>query len=103
MLREEVYRRLSDIVGRVCGICVRHIGNRHDQRCVEARSMLVQVLVQYGVSEQDIASMIGVTRQCVNKLKNEFDGRMKSFMFRSEWKEVQREISEEATNDLLKQ
>ena len=63
------------------------------QSCVEARAMLVRALLDVGFRETDVAVYTGLTRQCVNKLKNTFDARMRDWGFRRTWKEVSNNIA----------
>jgi hypothetical protein len=86
---ETVCRIVSESceVDRVAMLCCR------TQICVEARSMLVRSLLDVGFKEGDVATYSGLTRQCVNKLKNTFDLRMRDWGFRQMWKDVSNKMS----------
>lgn len=58
------------------------------QECVDARTMVVQILVEHGLSEKDIADLLSMTRQGVNKLKNSFSQRMRNWYFRNVWESL---------------
>ena len=44
--------------------------SRNIEQCVEARSVIVTLLWQYGMTDRQIASEYQITRQGVNKLRN---------------------------------
>lgn len=42
---------------------------------VDARALACQLLAEEGLTDSEIARLFSVSRQCVNKLKNNFKGR----------------------------
>ena len=49
----------------------------NQEEYVDARSLACQLFAEEGLTDSEIARIFGVTRQCVNKLKNNFKARCK--------------------------
>ena len=56
------------MVNEITGIT--DVFGTNKEESVDARAILIYALSSKGVSDQEIASLTGLTRQCVNKLKN---------------------------------
>ena len=56
------------MVNEVTGVT--DVFGSNKEESVDARAVLIYALSSKGVSDQEIASLTGLTRQCVNKLKN---------------------------------
>lgn len=78
-------------------IGITDIFNTNKEECVDARTILVCVLSTKGISDQEIAILTGLTRQCVNKLKNSCKYRKSKWSFSSYLQQISNEL---ATKDL---
>ena len=67
---EDIYRRAVEAVLLVGGMSEEQLFVCRSDRCVTARVVLVDVLVQIGFSESDIVGLSGMSQQRVNSLKN---------------------------------
>jgi hypothetical protein len=67
------------------------------EESVDARTILVCVLSSKGISDQEIAQLTGLSRQCVNKLKNSCKYRKAKWSFSSNLQQISNEL---ATNHL---
>lgn len=67
------------------------------EESVDARTILVCVLSSKGISDQEIAQLTGLSRQCVNKLKNSCKYRRQRWSFSSNLQQISNEL---ATNHL---
>ena len=56
------------MVNEITGIT--DVFGTNKEESVDARAILIYTLSSKGISDQEIASLTGLTRQCVNKLKN---------------------------------
>lgn len=92
MLKKEIFKRLADMVSKVCGVGDELLSKSRRQEYVEARVMLIQSLIDLGFHEKDIALTAGLSRQGINKLKNSFPIRMKRWAFRQQWNELRQNI-----------
>lgn len=64
-------------------------------RCVTARVVLVDVLVQIGFSESDIVGLSGMSQQRVNSLKNSARYRLMGLRWKMMREEVRRMVENE--------
>ena len=78
-LREHV--GLSDIFGT------------NKEESVDARTILVCVLSSKGISDQEIAQLTGLSRQCVNKLKNNSKYRSRKWSFSANLQQISHELA----------
>lgn len=67
----------------IAAIC-RHTGynsiqilESYKEEHTDARHLLIYFLLQRGLSESQISSVTKLTRQCINRAKNNFDERIK--------------------------
>ena len=67
------------------------------EESVDARTILVYILSSKGISDLEIARLTGLTRQCVNKLKNNCKYRKSKWSFSSNLQQISNEL---ATNHL---
>lgn len=89
------YSTAMQTVSRTFGITDLYESNQEDS--VDARSVLVYVLSERGITDSQIASLSGLTRQCVNKLKNSVRYRSRKWAYRSYLQQISNEL---ATKDL---
>jgi hypothetical protein len=85
MGKKELFDKVCACVSSALGV---RIEGCKKQECVDARTMVVQILVEHGLSEKDIADLLSMTRQGVNKLKNSFPQRMRNWYFRNVWESL---------------
>ena len=69
------------------------LANCRSERCVVARVVLVDVLMELGMSEGDIAFLSGMSQQRVNSLKNSARYRLKGLAARVMREEVRKSVS----------
>lgn len=55
---------VSEITG------VTDVFGSNKEESVDARAILIHTLSSKGISDQEMSALTGLTRQCVNKLKN---------------------------------
>ena len=90
MKKKELVERMKALVSDVADIDLCMLESSRRQNCVEARIILVKVLLDRGLHESETAGFLGVTRQAVNKLKNSFSFRIKDWSFRQLYEEVRK-------------
>lgn len=67
---EDIYLMTERAVISLSGITREQLYVCRSERCVTARVVLVDALVQIGFSESDIVGLSGMSQQRVNSLKN---------------------------------
>lgn len=74
---EEFYKRVICIAGEVCGVDPVDIMSFNREECVNARGILIIILLDKGYSEKVVADLTGLTRRGVNRIKNDFPDRIR--------------------------
>jgi len=64
--------------------------NRED--CVDARCLLVCALSRYGLTDTEVAELMGVSRQCISKLRGSLDVRLRKWSVRTNWQRICNEL-----------
>lgn len=85
----------QDVIGAVCretGIAEYEILNSNRECCVDARYILVHILSQK-LTDDEIASVTGLSRTCANKIRNSFPTKMGKFSVKASLSEVCHELS----------
>ena len=77
-----------EAVMQASGLDFDALANCRSERCVVARVVLVDVLMELGMSEGDIAFLSGMSQQRVNSLKNSARYRLKGLAARVMMEEV---------------
>lgn len=72
----DLYQEILDIVCRVTGIGYDEIFSSNKEQCVDARSLLINTLIDKGLTEREIVYLTKMSQQRVNKLKNNFKYRI---------------------------
>lgn len=67
--------------------------NRED--VVDARCLLVCALSRYGLTDIEVAELMGVTRQCVSKLRTSLDLRKRKWSVRTNWQRICNDLAME--------
>lgn len=70
MKTNEVFEHVLQIVCEECEMCCGELISGANRQSVDARCMLVCSLISLGLSEENVAAYLSMTRQGVNKLKN---------------------------------
>lgn len=72
---------------------VEQIFHSNKEEAVDARTILVYVLALKGISDNEIALLTGLTRQGVNKLKNNYKYRKSKWSFVSNLQQTSNELA----------
>lgn len=90
---KELYDLVLSYVCRHTGVKNEALFSSNREEYVDARAILVNVLIGKGVSEREIASLTGLTQQCVNKLKNNFRTRLIRFSVKMNLQLINNELT----------
>lgn len=90
---EDFYQNVVGIVCRVTGIDEYNMLHSKKEVCVDARSILINVLTEKGITEGEISYLTGLTQQCVNKLKNNFSMRTRKWSITTNLQSVYNELT----------
>lgn len=91
---EDIYLMTEDAVISLSGITREQLYACRSERCVTARVVLVDALVQIGFSEGDIVCLSGMSQQRVNSLKNSARYRLMGLRGKMMKEEVGRMVDE---------
>lgn len=90
-----LFQRVESKVMQVTGI--KQLFHTNQEEAVDARTILIYILSEKGVTDTQIAELSGLTRQGVNKLKNSVRFRKRKFSFISDLQQIRNAL---ATNSL---
>lgn len=91
---EEVFIRVRDIVIERTGVSFDNMVISNKEEHVDARLLLVCLLHDYGLTDTKIGEYIGMTRQGVNKLRNNFHARERSsWILSTTWQRLRSELA----------
>lgn len=94
-----MYERVADIVERVMGVERAELLSSRKEKAADARSILVWVLSD-DLTDGEIASCMGLTRQAVNGIRNAARGRIKSRrVLQVEEQEIRKELAMNCANE----
>lgn len=85
---QQIFDSTVEAVMQASGLEFDALANCRSERCVVARVVLVDVLIELGMSECDIAAVSGMSQQRVNSLKNSARYRLKGLAARVMREEV---------------
>lgn len=91
-MKRELYEQAKDSVLKHTEVSEVLLLSSNREDCVDARCLLVCVLSRHGLTDTEIAEMMGVTRPCVNKLRASFIYRNSKRMFNILWKRISNEV-----------
>ena len=91
----ELYRPLLAEVVRLTELPEEQLLHSNLEECADARSVLVYALSRY-LTDTQIATLIGLTRQGVNFIRQGFDARRSKWSVESNWKAISKYL---ASND----
>lgn len=66
------------------------------EEAVDARTILIYILSQRGITDKEISILTGLTRQGVNKLKNSVRYRQRKWSFREDLKQISNALATES-------
>lgn len=66
------------------------------EESVDARTILIYILSEKGLTDAQIASLTDLTRQGVNKLKNSVRHRRRKWSFNSDLQQISNELATES-------
>lgn len=90
---QQIFDSAVEAVMQASGLEFDALANCRSERCVVARVVLVDVLIELGMSEGDIALLSGMSQQRVNSLKNSARYMLKGLAARVMREEVKKMIS----------
>lgn len=92
-MKSELYRAAMNSVCKHGEVeeCMLLRSNRED--CVDARCLLVCALSRYGLTDTEVAELMGVSRQCISKLRGSFDMRLRKWNVRTNWQRICNELA----------
>ena len=90
---QQIFDSTVEAVMQASGLEFDALANCRSERCVVARVVLVDVLIELGMSEGDIALLSGMSQQRVNSLKNSARYRLKGLAARGMREEVRKSVS----------
>ena len=85
-----LFQRVESKVMQVTGIY--QLFHTNQEEAVDARTILIYILSEQGVTDTQIAELSGLTRQGVNKLKNSVRFRKRKFSFISDLQQIRNEL-----------
>lgn len=90
---QQIFDCAVEAVMQASGLDFDALANCRSERCVVARVVLVDVLMELGMSEGDISLLSGMSQQRVNSLKNSARYRLKGLAARVMRGEVRKSVS----------
>lgn len=89
---ESIYRMVVEATMQASGLSSSLLATSRAEQCVTARVVIIDTLLQLGMSEADIVLCSGMSQQRVNSLKNSRRYRMKCLAARILKMEIERNI-----------
>ncbi len=87
----QFYNRVLCTVRQVTG--QKDFLHTNREEAVDARTILILLLSEKGLSDKEISIITGLTRQGVNKLKNSARFRIKKWSFHSDLQQIRNELA----------
>ena len=94
-MKHELYNQAVACVLKHTEIGESALMKSNREECVDARSLLVCALSRYGFTDAEVAELMGVTRQCVQKLRCSLDLRKRKWSVRTNWQRICNELPTE--------
>lgn len=85
-----LFNRVEEKVTQVTGI--KQLFHTNQEDAVDARTILIHILSEKGLTDAQIAELTHLTRQGVNKLKNSVRYRKAKFSFISDLQQIRNEL-----------
>lgn len=88
---KEMYKEIFEVVSRVTDVDEHSILNSNVEDAVDARYLLIHFLSQK-LTDNQIASLTKLTRQSVNKIRNNFQYRIRKWSVSTNMQLISKEI-----------
>lgn len=85
-----LFQKVESKVIQVTGI--KQLYQTNQEEAVDARTILICILSEQGLTDTQIAALTSLTRQGVNKLKNSVRFRKRKFSFNSDLQQIRNEL-----------
>lgn len=89
----DMYKNVVAVVCEITGIEEKPMLHSNKEACVDARSILINTLTRMGFTECEISTLTGLSQQCVNKLKNNFQSRLTKWSVRTNLQSINNELT----------
>lgn len=89
---EEIYNRVVEATLEASGLTFEQLAISRKKRCVTARVVMIDTLIEIGFTETDIAAVSGMSQQRVNSLKNSARYRLKGLAARVMREEMKKRL-----------
>lgn len=94
-MKHELYNQAVACVLKHTEIGESALMKSNREECADARCLLVCALSRYGLTDTEVAELMGVTRQCVQKLRCSLDLRKRKWSVRTNWQRICHELPTE--------
>ena len=94
-MKHELYNQTIACVLKHTEVDLRVLMRSNREDVVDARCLLVCALSRYGFTDAEVAELMGVTRQCVQKLRCSLDLRKRKWSVRTNWQRICNELPTE--------
>lgn len=93
----DYYKIVIGSISRITGVGEIPMILCNREECVDARSILIIILLEKGLTELEIARQMNVTPQCVNRLKNKFQERERRWSVINNLNDIRAELNNDTT------
>jgi hypothetical protein len=92
-MNQEVISLFNKVQSKVIQVTgVQNPLQTNQEEAVDARTILIYILSEQGLTDTQIAALTSLTRQGVNKLKNSVRFRKRKFSFNSDLQQIRNEL-----------
>lgn len=92
-MNQEVISLFNKVESKVIQVTgVQNPLQTNQEEAVDARTILIYILSEQGLTDTQIAALTSLTRQGVNKLKNSVRFRKRKFSFNSDLQQIRNEL-----------
>lgn len=75
--------RFATVVCSLMDVCYDLLWLTNKEEYVDARAVICEIMSENGMTDKEIARTFGKTRQCINKLRNNFRYRQRKWSVRN--------------------
>lgn len=90
---DDYYQALVGTVCREMEVDENSLFHSGKEKDVDARYVLVQLLVQRGLSDTDISTLTGLTRQCINNLRRRYPIRSRKWSVATSFAQISKSFT----------
>lgn len=94
---EDIYNRVVETTLIASELTFEQLATSRTERCVIARVVLIDTLIDVGFTESDVCAVSGMSQQRVNSLKNSAKYRLKGLSARIMRDEVRKRVRNKKT------